>query len=67
MSKENKVVGIVFIVILAILFLTELRSERHMIEMEAYEECVKEKYGGRSPSEVYYATGEYPVCEYNQK
>lgn len=51
------------IIILALLY-SDKREYEVMKSAKLYEECVAKEFGGRTVLEVYYATGEYPECEW---
>jgi hypothetical protein len=61
---KNVLFGITgILVVIGILYYSEVRQEEANRSAEIYEKCVAREFGGRTPSEIYVETGSYPECE----
>jgi len=61
--KNTLLWALAFLAILGFLWYSEIRDEQIHKSADAYEKCVAKATGGRTPSEIYAETGEYPFCE----
>jgi len=61
----SSIVGVLAVVAFIHWFvpMMEARDAQIATNAEAYEECVKREYGGRTPQAWYAETGEWPECE----
>ena len=57
------IVILLFTIVVGALIFFDKRDKELMGWAEAYEECVKENYGGTTPWEYRNLHGEYPKCD----